>query len=274
MQQTERPVALDPHAAESADARPHEVRAGRRRRQGRLRPGRRAREGQAATSSSWPPAAKLQLAVAAHEKLAAAGIRSRVVSLPSFELFDEQPRRLSRRSAAARASPPASPSKPASANAGTSTSARKARSSASTPTAPPRPTRKSTSTAASRPKPSSPPPANSAAARVAASCAFASELAQLPSCPRVPHDNGSTRAWRPSSELSAHETLAHSPSSILFASRTRHFTCRPLRRRRPPKRAARRPRLRRPQESGATDAKVDQLLENAARRVPHADALS
>jgi len=34
---------------------------------------------------------ELQLAVAAHEKLIADGIRSRVVSLPSFELFDEQP---------------------------------------------------------------------------------------------------------------------------------------------------------------------------------------
>jgi transketolase len=34
---------------------------------------------------------ELQLAVAAHEQLAAAGVRSRVVSLPSFELFDEQP---------------------------------------------------------------------------------------------------------------------------------------------------------------------------------------
>jgi len=34
---------------------------------------------------------EVQLAVGAHEKLAAAGIRSRVVSLPSFELFDEQP---------------------------------------------------------------------------------------------------------------------------------------------------------------------------------------
>jgi transketolase len=29
--------------------------------------------------------------MAAHEELSAAGIRSRVVSLPSFELFDEQP---------------------------------------------------------------------------------------------------------------------------------------------------------------------------------------
>jgi transketolase len=34
---------------------------------------------------------ELQLAVAAHEQLVAAGIHSRVVSLPSFELFDEQP---------------------------------------------------------------------------------------------------------------------------------------------------------------------------------------
>lgn len=32
-----------------------------------------------------------QLALAAHEQLAAAGVRSRVVSMPSFELFDEQP---------------------------------------------------------------------------------------------------------------------------------------------------------------------------------------
>jgi transketolase len=34
---------------------------------------------------------EVQLAVAAHEKLVAAGIRSRVVSLPSFELFNVQP---------------------------------------------------------------------------------------------------------------------------------------------------------------------------------------
>ncbi len=34
---------------------------------------------------------EVQYAVAAHEKLLAAGIRSRVVSLPSFELFNEQP---------------------------------------------------------------------------------------------------------------------------------------------------------------------------------------
>jgi transketolase len=34
---------------------------------------------------------EVQYAVGAHEKLVAAGIRSRVVSLPSFELFDEQP---------------------------------------------------------------------------------------------------------------------------------------------------------------------------------------
>ena len=34
---------------------------------------------------------EVQYAVAAHEKLVAAGIKSRVVSLPSFELFNEQP---------------------------------------------------------------------------------------------------------------------------------------------------------------------------------------
>ncbi len=34
---------------------------------------------------------ELQLAVAAHEELTAAGIASRVVSMPSFELFDDQP---------------------------------------------------------------------------------------------------------------------------------------------------------------------------------------
>jgi transketolase len=33
----------------------------------------------------------VQLIVAAHERLVADGIKSRVVSLPSFELFDEQP---------------------------------------------------------------------------------------------------------------------------------------------------------------------------------------
>jgi transketolase len=34
---------------------------------------------------------ELQLVVAAHEELVAAGIKSRVVSLPSFEIFNEQP---------------------------------------------------------------------------------------------------------------------------------------------------------------------------------------
>ena len=36
---------------------------------------------------------EVQLAVAAHEELTAAGVASRVVSLPSFELFDEQPQK-------------------------------------------------------------------------------------------------------------------------------------------------------------------------------------
>jgi transketolase len=34
---------------------------------------------------------ELQLVVAAHEELSANGVKSRVVSLPSFELFDDQP---------------------------------------------------------------------------------------------------------------------------------------------------------------------------------------
>jgi transketolase len=34
---------------------------------------------------------EVQLAIEAHERLTAEGIKSRVVSLPSFELFDEQP---------------------------------------------------------------------------------------------------------------------------------------------------------------------------------------
>ena len=34
---------------------------------------------------------EVQYAVAAHEKLVADGVKSRVVSLPSFELFNEQP---------------------------------------------------------------------------------------------------------------------------------------------------------------------------------------
>jgi transketolase len=36
---------------------------------------------------------ELQLAVAAHEELTAAGVKSRVVSMPCFELFDEQPQK-------------------------------------------------------------------------------------------------------------------------------------------------------------------------------------
>jgi transketolase len=36
---------------------------------------------------------ELQFAVAAHEELTAAGVKSRVVSMPSFELFDDQPQK-------------------------------------------------------------------------------------------------------------------------------------------------------------------------------------
>ena len=44
---------------------------------------------------------EVQLCVAAHEQLAKEGIKSRVVSMPSWELFDDQPRGVSRRRAAA-----------------------------------------------------------------------------------------------------------------------------------------------------------------------------
>jgi transketolase len=51
-------------------------------------------------SGSGPPdvilmatGSELQLVVKAHEELAKGGVRSRVVSLPSFELFDEQPQK-------------------------------------------------------------------------------------------------------------------------------------------------------------------------------------
>ena len=45
---------------------------------------------------------EVALAVEAHEKLAADGVGSRVVSLPSFELFDQPGRGLPRQRAAAR----------------------------------------------------------------------------------------------------------------------------------------------------------------------------
>ena len=44
---------------------------------------------------------ELSLCVAAYEKLTAEGIKARVVSLPSWELFDAQPAGVSRRGAAA-----------------------------------------------------------------------------------------------------------------------------------------------------------------------------
>ena len=41
-------------------------------------------------SCLWPQAAKVALCVEAHEQLTAQGIQSRVISMPSWELFDDQ----------------------------------------------------------------------------------------------------------------------------------------------------------------------------------------
>ncbi len=66
-----------------------QVRLGRRAGQGRLRPGRRRRTA-SPRSSCWPPAARCSLCVDAYEKLKAEGIKARVVSMPSWELFEHQ----------------------------------------------------------------------------------------------------------------------------------------------------------------------------------------
>ena len=84
------------HAPERAGARPQPLRARVRARARRLRPRRRVRTAVPevmliATGSEVP------LAVAAHEALAAEGVRVRVVSMPSWELFEQQPRGLPRR---------------------------------------------------------------------------------------------------------------------------------------------------------------------------------
>ena len=62
--------------------------AGLRRRARRLYAGRRA--GRQAGRDPVGTGSELPLAVAAHEKLTAAGVKSRVVSMPCWELFDEQ----------------------------------------------------------------------------------------------------------------------------------------------------------------------------------------
>ena len=53
-------------------------------------------------SSSSPRAARSRLAVDAHEKLVADGIRSRVVSMPSWDIFEHQPHAYREERAAAR----------------------------------------------------------------------------------------------------------------------------------------------------------------------------
>ena len=62
-----------------------------------LRPGARAptswptRPAASPTCSCWPPAARSRCASQAYEQLKAEGIKARVVSMPSWELFDDQP---------------------------------------------------------------------------------------------------------------------------------------------------------------------------------------
>ena len=88
--QAEKPAGIaQPHATEPADARSHEVHLGC---------GRRAGGYVLADAADGKPdllllatGSELHLAVQAHEKLATEGVKSRVVSLACFELFDEQP---------------------------------------------------------------------------------------------------------------------------------------------------------------------------------------
>ena len=79
----------DPDPPGPADARPHQVRPGLRPGPGRLRPGRRRRTA-SPTCSCWPPAARSRSASRRYEQLKAEGIKARVVSMPSWELFDDQ----------------------------------------------------------------------------------------------------------------------------------------------------------------------------------------
>ena len=89
MQLQHEPVGADPDAPGGADARPHEVRRGRGRGQGRLRPGRRA-----GRQARRAPARHRQRGVAlrrgATSSSTAEGIKARVVSMPSWELFEHQ----------------------------------------------------------------------------------------------------------------------------------------------------------------------------------------
>ena len=84
------PVGARPHPPGAAHPRPHEVRGGVRPGEGRLRPGRRA--GRHARGAAHR---HRQRGLAVRRRPRAArrkeGVRSRVVSMPSWELFDEQP---------------------------------------------------------------------------------------------------------------------------------------------------------------------------------------
>ena len=80
---------------------------------------------------------EVSLCVAAYEQLNAEGIKARVVSMPSWELFEQQPDvRLSRRGAAASRSRRASPSNRPRRSGGRVMSGPRVRASGCTPSAP------------------------------------------------------------------------------------------------------------------------------------------
>ena len=110
------------HTPGAANARPHQVRAGVGPGQGRLRARRRAGR-QRRTCSCSPPAARSRCASPRTSSSRRKGIRSRVVSMPSWELFEDQPAGVSRVGAAGLRSPRASPSSRPPPSAGTATSA-------------------------------------------------------------------------------------------------------------------------------------------------------
>ena len=119
------PVVPDSHPARLADVRPHEVRPGGRLAQGAY---------VMADAADGKPdviligtGSEVSLCVQAYEKLKSEGIKARVVSMPSWELFEPASRRL----IATRYCPPRSPrgspsSKPPHSD-GHITSARRAR---------------------------------------------------------------------------------------------------------------------------------------------------
>ena len=94
-------------------------RARRRRRAGRVRARRRGRR-RASTSCSSAPAPRSRCASPRRELLAADGLSVRVVSMPSWDLFDAQPDDVPRR-ACCRPASRRSRSRPASASAGSAT---------------------------------------------------------------------------------------------------------------------------------------------------------